>query len=152
MVGQFYKPTIVFSNIDGILTGSARSVKNFDIHEAITQCSEWVEQFGGHKYAAGLSIKEENFASFKQAFEAIVADNIQDDSLLPEVEYDLEIDIDTVDQKFLNLVKQMEPFGPGNPQPIFYTSNLRCTGPRVLKDRHLKFQCLQRCGRPMPIC
>ena len=146
MVEQFYKPTIVFSNIDGILTGSARSVKKFDIHEAITQCSEWVEQFGGHKYAAGLSIKEENFASFKQAFEAIVADNIQDDSLLPEVEYDLEIDIDTVDQKFLNLVKQMEPFGPGNPQPIFYTSNLRCTGPRVLKDRHLKFQCLQSRG------
>jgi single-stranded-DNA-specific exonuclease len=61
MVEQFYKPTIVFSNIDGMLTGSARSVKNFDIHEAITQCSEWVEQFGGHKYAAGLSIKEENF-------------------------------------------------------------------------------------------
>lgn len=146
LVEQFYKPTIVFSNIDGMLTGSARSVKNFDIHEAITSCSEYVEQFGGHKYAAGLSIKEENFDAFKEAFEKIVAANIEKGSLHPEVEYDLEIDIETVDQKFLNLIKQMEPFGPGNPQPIFYTPNLRCNSPRILKDRHLKIQCIQSKG------
>ena len=83
MVEQFYKPTIVFSQNDGMLTGSARSVKNFDIHEAITECSQWVEQFGGHKYAAGLSIKAENFDAFSEQFESVVVRDIQEASLLP---------------------------------------------------------------------
>ncbi len=141
MVEQYYKPTIVFSLNDGMLTGSARSVKNFDIHEAITQCSEYVEQFGGHKYAAGLSVKVENFEAFKEMFERIVSETITENSLTPEVEYDLELDINEINQKIMNLISQMSPFGPGNTVPIFKSSGLRSNNSaRVLKDRHLKLQ------------
>lgn len=144
LVEQFYKPTIVFSQNDGMLTGSARSVKNFDIHEAITECSQWVEQFGGHKYAAGLSIKAENFDAFLEQFEGVVARDIQETSLLPEVEYDLDIKLDQITPKFLSLVTQMSPFGPGNPLPIFHSKELRSNNsPRILKDRHLKLQVSQ---------
>ena len=144
MVEQFYKPTIVFSQNDGMLTGSARSVKNFDIHEAITECSQWVEQFGGHKYAAGLSIKAENFDAFSEQFESVVVRDIQEASLLPEVEYDLDISLDSLTPKFLDLINQMSPFGPGNPLPIFHSKELRSNNsPRVLKDRHLKLQISQ---------
>ena len=144
MVEQFYKPTIVFSQNDGMLTGSARSVKNFDIHEAITECSQWVEQFGGHKYAAGLSIKAENFDAFSKQFESVVVRDIQEASLLPEVEYDLDISLEMLTPKFLDLINQMSPFGPGNPLPIFHSKELRSNNsPRVLKDRHLKLQISQ---------
>ena len=144
MVEQFYKPTIVFSQNDGMLTGSARSVKNFDIHEAITECSQWVEQFGGHKYAAGLSIKAENFDAFSEQFESVVVRDIQEASLLPEVEYDLDISLEMLTPKFLDLINQMSPFGPGNPLPIFHSKELRSNNsPRVLKDRHLKLQISQ---------
>jgi single-stranded-DNA-specific exonuclease len=144
MVEQFYKPTIVFSQNDGMLTGSARSVKNFDIHEAITECSQWVDQFGGHKYAAGLSIKAENFDAFSEQFESVVVRDIQEASLLPEVEYDLDISLQTLTPKFLDLINQMSPFGPGNPLPIFHSTELRSNNsPRVLKDRHLKLQVSQ---------
>jgi single-stranded-DNA-specific exonuclease len=144
MVEQYYKPTIVFSLIDGMLTGSARSVKNFDIHEAITQCSEFVEQFGGHKYAAGLSIKVENFEAFKEMFERVVAENIAENSLTPEVEYDLELDINEIKPSIMNLISLMAPFGPGNTVPIFKSTHLRSNNSaRVLKDRHLKLQIQQ---------
>ena len=144
MVEQFYKPTIVFSQNDGMLTGSARSVKNFDIHEAITECSQWVEQFGGHKYAAGLSIKAENFDAFSEQFESVVVRDIEEASLLPEVEYDLDISLQALTPKFLDLINQMSPFGPGNPLPIFHSKELRSNNsPRVLKDRHLKLQISQ---------
>jgi single-stranded-DNA-specific exonuclease len=144
MVEQYYKPTIVFSLNDGMLTGSARSVKNFDIHEAITQCSDLVEQFGGHKYAAGLSLKAENFDAFVEKFEGIVARDIQNASLTPEVEYDLEIDIDSITPNMMKLIGQMSPFGPGNPQPIFMSQGLKSNNsPRILKDKHLKLQLQQ---------
>jgi len=141
MVEQFYKPTIVFSLNDGIYTGSARSVKNFDIHEAIQCCSEFVDQFGGHKYAAGLSVKLENFEVFAEAFEKYVAANITESSLTPEVEYDLEIELSDINENMMKLVNQMAPFGPGNTMPIFKTDNVKAQNTaRVLKDKHLKLQ------------
>lgn len=144
MVEQYYKPTIIFSLNDGMFTGSARSVKNFDIHEAISQCSEWVEQFGGHKYAAGLSIKEENFEIFTEKFEEIVVNNIDQSSLSPEIEYDLEINLDEISPEFVKIVNRMAPFGPGNPMPVFMSSGLRSSNSvRVLKDKHLKLQVSQ---------
>ncbi|MCL9980904.1 MAG: single-stranded-DNA-specific exonuclease RecJ [Bacteroidia bacterium] len=150
MVEQYYKPTIVFSLNDGMLTGSARSVKNFDIHEAITQCSDLVEQFGGHKYAAGLSVKAENFDAFVEKFEGLVARDIQNASLTPEVEYDLEIDIDSITPNMMKLIGQMSPFGPGNPQPIFMSQRLKSNNsPRILKDKHLKLQLQQNNSRFM---
>lgn len=139
LVEQFYKPTIVFSENNGMLTGSARSVKDFDIHEAIGSCGDVVEQFGGHKYAAGLSIKAENFETFCQRFESIVKDNISVHSTVPEIEYDLQIGLDQITPKMLGVINQMAPFGPGNMMPVFRTDNLFSNGSaRVLKDKHLK--------------
>jgi single-stranded-DNA-specific exonuclease len=141
MVEQFYKPTIIFSLNDGIYTGSARSVKNFDIHEAIQSCSQYVDQFGGHKYAAGLSVKLENFEAFAEAFEKVVAKTITESSLVPEVEYDLELQLHEINDKMMNLIAQMAPFGPGNTVPIFKTTNVKAQNTaRVLKDKHLKLQ------------
>lgn len=139
LIEQFYKPTIVFSENDGMLTGSARSVKDFDIHEAIGACGEVVEQFGGHKYAAGLSIKAENFEEFARRFEDVVVKNIASSSLVPEIEYDLELTLDQINTKMLNIINQMSPFGPGNMVPVFRTNNLVShNSARVLKDKHLK--------------
>jgi single-stranded-DNA-specific exonuclease len=141
MVEQFYKPTIIFSLNDGIYTGSARSVKNFDIHEAIQTCSQHVDQFGGHKYAAGLSVKLENFEAFAEAFEKVVAKTITESSLVPEVEYDLELQLHEINDKMMSLIAQMAPFGPGNTVPIFKTTNVKAQNTaRVLKDKHLKLQ------------
>lgn len=141
MVEKFYKPTIIFSLNDGIYTGSARSVKNFDIHEAIQTCSQHVDQFGGHKYAAGLSVKLENFEAFAEAFEKVVAKTITENSLVPEVEYDLELQLHEINDKMMSLIAQMAPFGPGNTVPIFKTTNVKAQNTaRVLKDKHLKLQ------------
>jgi single-stranded-DNA-specific exonuclease len=145
LVEQFYKPTIVFSENNGFLTGSARSVKDFDIHEAIGACGDLVEQFGGHKYAAGLSIKVENFDAFATKFENIVHDNIQPASLVPEIEYDLQLNLEDINPKMLKVLNQMAPFGPGNMLPVFRTDHLSSNGSaRVLKDKHLKLHLSQQ--------
>jgi single-stranded-DNA-specific exonuclease len=134
MVEQFYKPTIVFSLNDGMLTGSARSIKTFDIHEAIGACGELVEQFGGHKYAAGLSIKVENF-------EAIVRESVTADDLVPVVEYDMEMETSMITPGMMKILKQLSPFGPGNSIPVFRSNNLKANQTaKILKDRHLKMQ------------
>ena len=139
LVEQFYKPTIVFSENDGMLTGSARSVKDFDIHEAIGTCSDVVEQYGGHKYAAGLSIRTENFEVFAQRFEEVVKQKADGVPTLPEIEYDLQISLNDINPKMLNIIEQMAPFGPGNMIPVFRSNNLSSNGSaRVLKDKHLK--------------
>ncbi|MFN5414291.1 MAG: single-stranded-DNA-specific exonuclease RecJ [Bacteroidota bacterium] len=141
MVEQFYKPTIVFSLNDGMLTGSARSIKTFDIHEAIGACGELVEQFGGHKYAAGLSIKVENFDAFADKFEAIVRESITADDLVPVVEYDMEMETSMITPGMMKILKQLSPFGPGNSIPVFRSNNLKANQTaKILKDRHLKMQ------------
>lgn len=149
MVEQFYKPTIVFSLNDGMLTGSARSIKTFDIHEAIGACGELVEQFGGHKYAAGLSIKVENFDAFADKFEAIVRESVTADDLVPVVEYDLEMETSMITPGMMKILKQLSPFGPGNSIPVFRSNNLRANQTaKILKDRHLKMQ-IQTPNGPM---
>lgn len=139
LVEQFYKPTIVFSRSDDMLTGSARSVKDFDIHEAIGACGDLVEQYGGHKYAAGLSVKIENYEAFVARFEQIVQENILEQSMVPEIEYDLELTLSDIDYGMMNSLKRMAPFGPGNMLPVFKSVNLYSNGSaRILKDKHLK--------------
>jgi single-stranded-DNA-specific exonuclease len=129
LLEMYYKPTIVFVEKDGFLTGSARSVKGFNIYEAIKECEDLCEKFGGHMYAAGLTIKSENFDLFKIKFENIVRKKIQPEQKINIIDIDLEIDLDSIDGRFYRILKQFEPFGPDNLNPIFSTENLNINGP-----------------------
>ena len=129
LLEKYYKPTIVFVEKDGFLTGSARSVKGFNIYEAIKECEDLCEKFGGHMYAAGLTIKSENFDLFKIKFENIVRKKIQPEQKINVIDIDLEIDLDSIDGRFYRILKQFEPFGPDNLNPIFSTENLNINGP-----------------------
>ena len=124
LIETHYKPTIVLAEKDDILTGSARSVHDFDLYEAISKCSHLCEKFGGHKYAAGLSIKRENLQEFINAFEIAVSETITDDQLSPKIEIDMEIDINNVDDKLFRIIKQFSPFGPQNLSPFFVSRNV----------------------------
>ena len=124
----YYRPTLVFTRSGDKLAASARSVRDFDIYNAIEACSEHIEQFGGHKYAAGLILKEENYEAFKQAFEDEVSKTIDRNLLIPEIKIDTQIDLDDITPKFYRILKQFAPFGPSNMTPVFMTENLIDTG------------------------
>jgi len=124
----YYRPTLVFTKSGDKLAASARSVKDFDVYNALEACSDYLEQFGGHMYAAGLTLKESDFVSFKQQFEKVVANTITPDLLVPEISIDAEIDFSDIDDKLIRILKQFEPFGPENMTPVFITRNLTDTG------------------------
>ncbi|MEY8849549.1 single-stranded-DNA-specific exonuclease RecJ [Psychroserpens sp. XS_ASV72] len=124
----YYRPTLVFTKSGDKLAASARSVKGFDVYNALEACSEHIEQFGGHKYAAGLTLKEENYEAFKQAFEDEVSNTIDRSLLTPEIKIDTQISLSEITPRFYRIIKQFSPFGPGNMTPIFMTENLRDTG------------------------
>ena len=141
VIESHYKPTIVLAEKDGILTGSARSVHDFDLYEAISKCAHLCEKFGGHKYAAGLSIKKENLSEFIIAFEKAVSESITEDQLSPKIDVDMEIDIDDVDDKLFRIIKQFSPFGPQNLSPIFVSRSVvdNGYGKRIGADKsHLR--------------
>jgi len=138
LIETYYKPTIIFSEVNGMLTGSARSVKDFDVHEAIGACGDLVVQYGGHKYAAGLTIKKESFEAFSKKFEEIVTQNSTDEMLTPEIAYDMEVDFNAVNMPFYQLLNKFKPHGPGNMAPIFRTNNVLDAGSKVVKEKHLK--------------
>ncbi len=139
LVDTFYKPTLVLTQSNGMITGSARSVKNFDVYQSIEQCSDLLENFGGHKYAAGLTIKPEQFEKFTKKYLSVVAETISEDSLTPELTIDAEIDLNQISDKFFLVLKQFAPFGPGNMSPVFLTRQVRDKGSaRIVKDKHLK--------------
>ena len=137
-IEHFHRPTIILTQSNGKATGSARSVRGFDIHEAIGACSELLEQFGGHKYAAGLTMKQENVEPFKQMFEEVVSATILNDQLVPTVTIDEEIDLSIISASYLSIIDQMEPFGPGNLKPVFVTRHLKARKIKLLKELHLK--------------
>ena len=125
----YYRPTIILTKSgEGMLAGSARSVKGFDVHEALEKCSEHLEQFGGHMYAAGMTMKAENLDAFREAFEKVGEEMLDNEMLTPKVFYDAELDVSVVDMKFLSIVNKMAPFGPANLTPIFYAKGLRDDG------------------------
>ena len=124
----YYRPTLVFTKSGDKLTASARSVRDFDVYNAIEACSEYIEQFGGHKYAAGLTLKEENYEAFKQAFEDEVSKTIDRTLLIPEIKIDDNIDLKDITPKFYRILKQFAPYGPENMTPVFMTENLKDTG------------------------
>lgn len=124
----YYRPTLVFTKSGDKLAASARSVRDFDIYNVLEACSEHIEQFGGHKYAAGLTLKEENYQAFKQAFEDEVSKTIDRSLLIPEIKIDAQIDLKDITPKFYRIIKQFAPFGPENMTPVFMTENLTDTG------------------------
>lgn len=141
LMETYYRPTLVFTKSGDKLAASARSVKGFDIYNALEACAEHLEQFGGHMYAAGLTLKEENYLAFKQAFEKVVSETIDPELLLPEISIDLEIDFSQITPKFLRIINQFEPFGPLNMTPIFMSKNINDTGfPKLMgaDQSHLK--------------
>ncbi len=144
---KYYRPTIVLTKSNdenNMVSGSARSVKDFDVYNAIESCSDLLEQFGGHMYAAGLTMKEENVPAFIERFEEVVSSTIEDRMLVREVEIDAELNLNDINQKFFNILKQFAPFGPGNMSPIFKSSNLRDNGRgKVVGNNHLKLTLVQ---------
>lgn len=147
LIDTYYRPTLVFTDSGEYLAASARSVKNFDVYQALEACSEYLIQFGGHMYAAGLMMKKENFEHFKQKFERIVEETILETDLVPEVEIDAIIKFSNITDKFLRVLKQFEPFGPGNPNPVFLSKQVFDTGyakKAGVQGDHLKMTLKQR--------
>ena len=141
LIETYHRPTLVFTKSEDKLVASARSVRGFDVYNALEQCSEFIEQFGGHKYAAGLTLASEQYESFKQKFEEIVSKTINKNLLTPEISIDTEIDLSEITPKFYRIIQQMAPFGPQNMTPVFISTSVRDNGfgKRVGADKsHLK--------------
>ena len=128
LIDAYYRPTVILTESNGLLTGSARSIAGFDVYNAIEACSDLLDKFGGHTYAAGLTMKPENFEKFSEKFEAYVQENLLDELLTPEINIDCEIEFDVINEKFYNILKQFSPFGPNNMRPVFVTKNVMDTG------------------------
>jgi single-stranded-DNA-specific exonuclease len=144
MIERYYKPTIILTESNGMATGSARSVKDFDVYTAIENCSHLLEQFGGHKFAAGLSLKTENVKAFIEAFENEVSRSIKPEMLIPTVEIDLEIALDDINDKLIRILNQFAPHGPHNMTPVFVSRGVLDTGfAKVVGANHLKLEVYQ---------
>jgi single-stranded-DNA-specific exonuclease len=128
LIETYYRPTLVFTKSGDKLAASARSVKGFDVYNALEQCAEYIEQFGGHKYAAGLTLLPENYQKFKEKFEEVVASTLPDELKTPEIIVDTELDLSEITPKFYRIIQQMAPFGPQNMKPVFSSSAVRDNG------------------------
>jgi single-stranded-DNA-specific exonuclease len=148
----YYRPTLVFTKSGDKLAASARSVKGFDVYNALEDCADCIEQFGGHKYAAGLTLLEEQYTAFKEKFEKVVSETIDINLLTPEILIDAQIDLADISPKLMRILKQFAPFGPENLAPIFMTDNLKDTGyaKGVGQDeKHLKLAAIQHSIGPI---
>jgi single-stranded-DNA-specific exonuclease len=151
-IEKYYRPTIILTESNGKATGSARSVVDFDIYEAIAECADLLDQFGGHKYAAGLTLLVENVPAFQEKFERVVSGRIEEVHRKPVIEIDDVLLLDQINYKFHNILKQMAPFGPGNTEPVFRISNVYADEVTVLKDKHLRFKIVQDGQVTTPVC
>jgi single-stranded-DNA-specific exonuclease len=152
IIEKYYKPTIVLTESNGLVTGSARSIKDFNVYDAISECSVLLEQFGGHKFAAGLTMKPENVEAFKVKFEEVSARMITQEMLIEEQDVDVELGFNAIFKPEENrlkipqlkrILRQFEPHGPGNMKPVFLSKNVYSTAVRTLKDVHLKLSMTQ---------
>lgn len=146
LIETYYKPTVVLTESNGLATGSARSVPGFDLYQAVEACSDLLENFGGHMYAAGLTMKVENVPVFIERFERYVADHIEPDMLIPQIDIDSDLNFGEINDKFYRILKQFQPFGPGNMSPVFVTENVYDTGDSRLvgnEKEHLKLALIQ---------
>ena len=145
LIEKYYRPTIILTESEGKITGSARSVREYDVYSAIEKCSDLLDQFGGHKFAAGLSLKKENVQAFKDRFEAVVSESITEDQLIPKLEIDLEIEFHEVTDKLLRIIRQFAPHGPENMTPLFCSRNVFETGwGQVFGNNHLRLELFQK--------
>ena len=143
-IEKYYRPTVILTESNDKITGSARSVMGFDLYEAICKCSDLLEKFGGHKYAAGLTMEKKNLEAFQQRFEEVVTAQITSEMLTPSIEIDTTISFDAITPKFINVLKQMAPFGPENQRPVFEAQNVYVSNSLSnFKDRHVKFTASQ---------
>jgi len=153
LIETYYRPTLVFTKSGDKYAASARSVKGFDVYNALESCSEHLEQFGGHMYAAGMTLLEENYLAFKDAFEKVVEETIHPDSLTPEISIDAEINLEDITPKLTRILQQFEPFGPQNMTPVFLTKNVKDTGYAQklgAEEEHLKLFVRQNNSEGIP--
>ena len=155
LVEQYYKPTFVLTRSNGFVTGSARSIKGFDLYDSIEHCSDLLENFGGHIYAAGLTLREENLPEFTRRIEEYVGAHLNTEISTPIVDVDAKLNFSQITPKFFRILKQFQPFGPGNSSPVFQTDNVyddgtgRKVGP---PGQHLKLELIQEDSvyKPVP--
>lgn len=140
LLEKFYRPTIVLTKSGDVLAGSARSITGFNIHDALEQCSDLLIGFGGHYFAAGMTLLPENLQAFQDRFEEIANATLSEDQLVAEILVDAVIELKDITPGFYNILRQMEPFGPENPHPVFCVRNVRNTGTRIVKDEHVRFE------------
>ena len=146
LVEAFYKPTFVLTKSNGLVTGSARSIRGFDLYSSIEQCADLLENYGGHIYAAGLAMKEENLEEFARRIDRFVGEHKSDDMSVPAIDVDAELPFARITPKFFRILKQFQPFGPGNNSPVFVTGDVydngsgRKVGPA---GQHLKLELIE---------
>ncbi|MGE0568158.1 MAG: single-stranded-DNA-specific exonuclease RecJ [Bacteroidia bacterium] len=145
LIERYYKPTIVLTQSDSQVTGSARSVKDYDVYQAIEQCHDLLDQFGGHKYAAGLTMKPENVEAFKIKFEEIVSSSITASQLVPQIDVDLIIELHEINPKLVRILNQFAPHGPQNLTPLFCSKEVYDTGwAKIVGNNHLRLEVYQK--------
>jgi single-stranded-DNA-specific exonuclease len=146
LIESYYRPTIVLTESNGFATGSARSIDGFDLYQAVDACSDLLENFGGHMFAAGLTMKLENVEKFRKRFEEVVANTLTEDQLIPHIEIDAQLELCDINPKFFRILKQFQPFGPENMSPVFLTKNVVDNGCGRLVGScggHLKLELIQ---------
>ncbi len=139
-VEKYYRPTVILTESNDMITGSARSVRDFDLYKAISSCSDLLEKYGGHKYAAGLTLDKRNLVAFQERFEEVVSASITEEMLTPIIEIDLTVQFDALTSKFYSVLKQMAPFGPDNAKPVFEAKDVYVANSLSgFKDKHIRF-------------
>ena len=149
LIETYFRPTVVLTESNGMATGSARSVPGFDLYKAMESCSHLLENFGGHMYAAGLTLRKENISEFEECFEKAVSETITDDQLIPVVDIDAELDFQQITDSFVRILKQFQPFGPENMAPVFVSRNVvSAPGSRLVgaSGEHIKLELMQENG------
>ncbi len=145
LVEKYYRPTIMMTTVDGVAKGSARSIVGFDIHKALKRVEDKLIQFGGHKYAAGVAVALDRIDEFREAFNLVVEELMSDDIRTPEIRVDAEIALSELTPRFLRILREFAPYGPGNMRPVFFTRNVECAGvPKIVGKDHLRFRVRQQ--------
>lgn len=146
LVEKYYRPTIMLTTVDGVAKGSARSISNFNIYNALEQCKDLLVQFGGHKAAAGLALEIDNISEFRKRFNEIVKESLSEEDLLPEIHIDSKIKFSEMTPKFLRILEQFSPYGPGNMRPVFLAEDVKGFNPRIVGNDHIIMSFKQNCS------